>query len=92
LLEIDRGRWEASLAELASADQQFNDDDDAPWRCRVRVTTLRAQTQDLTGRCCTAEDLAGLSAELDQFATLAGDGFLPLWISTARRRFGLSTP
>jgi tetratricopeptide (TPR) repeat protein len=91
LLEIDRLNWGQALAEVASADRLFNDDDDGPWRCRVSVTRLRALTQDQKARPCTTDEFDGLRSDLAGFAALAGDGFVPLWITTARRRFGIQT-
>ena len=75
LLEIDRLNWGQALAEVASADRLFNDDDDGPWRCRVSVTRLRALTQDQKARPCTTDEFDGLRSNLAGFAALAGDGF-----------------
>jgi tetratricopeptide (TPR) repeat protein len=89
LLHIDQRRWDRALEELAFADGLFTEDDDAPWRGRVRLTTLRAMTRDQDARPYTADELDGVRTDLARFTALAGDGFAPLWISVARRRFGL---
>lgn len=77
LMELARGRPEDTLAQLDLADARLTDEDDMVWRCRVRVTRFRAHPG--------MEDPVALAAELDRFAALAGAGFLPLWITEARR-------
>jgi tetratricopeptide (TPR) repeat protein len=89
LLQIDLLGWDQAAEELALAGELFTEDDDAPWRGRVRLTTLRAVTRDQQLRPYTAAELDGLRADLTRFAALAGDGFVPLWVTAARRRFGL---
>jgi tetratricopeptide (TPR) repeat protein len=92
LLQIDRHGWDRALEELASAGELLTEDDDAPWRGRVRLTTLRAVTHDQELRPYLADELESVRTDLDRFAALAGDGFTPTWITVARRRFGIQGP
>jgi tetratricopeptide (TPR) repeat protein/RecA/RadA recombinase len=92
LLQIDRHGWDRALEELASAGELLTEDDDAPWRGRVRLTTLRAVAHDQELRPYLADELESVRTDLDRFAALAGDGFTPTWITVARRRFGIQGP
>jgi tetratricopeptide (TPR) repeat protein len=75
LMGVARQDWAAALDQLGQASRLFTVDDDAVWRCRVRVLRARIPGQEE----------GGLREELDAFAALAGEGYLPLWIAEARR-------
>jgi hypothetical protein len=76
LLAIARTEWETALDRLEQSEQLLTVEDDAVWRCRVRVARSRVPGQEMTG----------LRAEIDALAELAGDGYEPLWVAEARRR------
>lgn len=73
---IARKAWVMASTQLAEATRLFDVDDDRAWLTRVRVAGSRVP----------GHEACDLREELDALAALAGEGYLPLWLSEARRR------